>query len=178
MKKLSVVLAVVVISCGVAAAETATPGATGFTGSVKAMIAAVTRNILADNAPAIQPVKAGKVVQVSGRVRLSGAGMVGEPGGLATITMTGSGRFQDSTGDVAASPAAVTIRISVWVYPNQPIYHSAPVSVVAAFYRKGKAVGSARLEGKVNLTGFSSGPQIQLNGDGVLTGSLYVEDGK
>lgn len=121
--------------------------------------------------------RAGRYVQVSGYVTLSGNGFVpGTTGGYTSITLNGWATFRDSSGQVTSNNSYISVPASMWIYPNQYVFQTVYPNVYAQFYYKGRPVGSTSMSGSISVNGWPGGSYVSLNGSGNLTGSIYVED--
>jgi len=179
MKKLILTLAAAMVSANAFAAQAVTSDA-DFAGKLNAITVTAAENIQADKSEAITPEKAvtktGTYVQVSGYVNLTGNGFVPQNGGYTSVNMTGWGTFRDYTGKVTSNNTYLNVMASMWIYPNQYVFQTVWPNVYVQFYKDGKYVGSAYMNGSINVSGFPSSSFVYLNGNGTLNGSIYVED--
>lgn len=121
--------------------------------------------------------KTSSYVQVSGYVNLNGNGwMPGTDGGFTSVNLTGWATFRDSSGKVTSNNTYINTSVSLWVRPNQHIFQSVYPNLYVTFYRNGKAVGSATMNGSISVSGWPSSSFFSLSGSGYLSGSLFVED--
>ena len=121
--------------------------------------------------------KAGRYVQVSGYVNLTGNGFLSGPtGGYTSVPLSGWASFRDSSGEVTSNNSYINVPASMWIYPNQYVFQTVWPNIYAQFYYKGKPVGSANMTGSISVSGWPSGNFVSLNGSGYLSGSIYVED--
>lgn len=163
------------LTAGAAAAEKTDFTAAAFAKQLSAVTAAP-----AATAPEVQKparAKAGRYVQVSGYVNLTGNGFVPGPnGGYASVPLSGWASFRDSSGQVTSGNSYINVYASMWIYPNQYVFQTVWPNVYAQFTYKGKPAGSASMSGSVQVSGWPSGNFVSLNGSGYLNGSVYVED--
>ena len=120
--------------------------------------------------------KAGRYVQVSGYVSLSGNGFISGTGGYTSVPLSGWASFRDSSGEVTSNNSYINEYASMWIYPNQYVMQSVRPNVYAQFSYKGKPAGSTYMTGSITVSGWPSGSFVSLNGSGYLSGSIYVED--
>lgn len=176
MKKTILAVTVAVFSAGALSAAGLSDA--GFAKSLNS-IAPAAAAVRAENASPILPVKAsraGRYVQVSGCVTLTGSGFVPKNGGFTSVTLTGWAAFRDSSGKVASNNTHINTMVSMWIYPNQYVFQTVWPNVYASFYQDGKPLGSANMSGSIGVSGFPSSSFVYLRGSGCLHGSVYVQD--
>ncbi|OGR67615.1 MAG: hypothetical protein A2081_00705 [Elusimicrobia bacterium GWC2_61_19] len=160
---------------GLCAAQAVNAAELSFADQLSLIPAAAAQAKTPEIAPA--PAKTGRYVQVSGYVSLNGNGFVpGTTGGFTSVTLTGWVSFRDSAGQITSNNTYINVPVSMWIYPNQPVYQTVWPNVYATFYRNGKIVGSTSMNGSISVNGWPSGSFVMLSGSGYLNGSIYVED--
>ncbi len=128
-------------------------------------------------APKPARARAGRHVQVSGYVNLTGNGwMPGNDGGFTTVNLTGWATFRDSSGQVTSNNTYINTSVSLWVRPNQYVFQTVWPNVFVTFYHNGKPVGSTYMNGSISVSGWPTSNFFSLSGSGQLNGSIYVED--
>lgn len=166
--------------CGLFAANVSAAEKLNFTdASFAKQLSAVTAAPEAQLPEASKPAraKAGRYVQVSGYVNLTGNGFISGPtGGYTSVPLSGWASFRDSSGEVTSNNSYINTYASMWIYPNQYVMQTVWPNIYAQFSYKGKPVGSANMTGSISVSGFPSGNFVSLNGSGYLSGSIYVED--
>lgn len=177
MKKMILTAAVAVFSAGALSAAGLSDA--GFAKSLNSIAPAAAAAVRADDAAPILPVKAvkaGRYVQVSGYVTLTGNGFVPQNGGFTTVTLTGWATFRDSSGKVTSNNTYINSMVSLFINPNQYVFQTVWPNVYASFYQDGKPVGSTNMSGSISVSGFPSSSFVYLNGSGYLNGSIYVQE--
>ena len=129
-------------------------------------------------APKPARAKRGQYVQVSGYVTLNGNGWMpsGDNGGFTSVQLNGWATFRDSSGKVTSNNTYINTSVSLWVRPNQYVFQSVNPNVYVQFYKDGRPVGSASMNGSISVSGWPSSSYFSLSGSGYLSGSIYVED--
>jgi len=114
-------------------------------------------------------------VRVSGQISLSGSGYVPNGSGFVTISLSGSTNLQDASGRIRSGYTHVSTYASLFVsgpYASTWVRPDAYVS----FYKDGRYVGSARVDGNVLASGWVNGGWLTLTGSGTLNGDLVVQE--
>ena len=114
-------------------------------------------------------------VRVSGEVRLSGTGIIPRGSSFATVHLTGSADFQDDTGRVRSGYTTVTYQANIHVNGSWVTDYIRP-SVYVSFYRDGRYLGSAQMDGSVYVSGHVSHDMVSLSGSGTLSGNIWVNE--
>ena len=119
--------------------------------------------------------KASQYVQVSGSVNLSGNGYVATTPGYVSINLHGSTNLCDSSGQICSGYTTISTYSNLFVNGNFVSDWVRPY-VSVSFYKAGRYVGSAQINGSVSVTGWVNGNWVNVNGYGNLSGSLYVTE--
>lgn len=114
-----------------------------------------------------------KVLHISGYVNLTGTGYAGQ-GGFVTVTMTGWTTLRDENGPIGGL-VRFTTTDSYFASGNFVSGWTRPYAYVTVF-ENGRRLGTVRVEGSINVSGWVNGGWANLSGAGTVSGTLYAVD--
>lgn len=129
----------------------------------------------AAQAPRAELAKA-RVVPVYGMLHLSGTGFIPNIPGYANVSLRGTTEFSDAAGQLRSRVTWITEMVDVYV-TNQNQFVSGWVRPHAQvhFYKDGQYVGSAWIQGDIQVQGWANGNWLNLSGFGQLAGDLILD---
>lgn len=128
-------------------------------------------------APAQGPAqeKTSSYVHISGFVTFNGSGFVSQTPGYVSLNMSGSANLCDSSGEICSGYTSITTWANIFVNGNSVNDWVHPY-VNVSFYKAGRYVGSAQMNGQIPVSGWVNGKWIDINGSGYLTGDVLVTE--
>jgi hypothetical protein len=114
-------------------------------------------------------------IRLSGWVHLSGSGFAPQQSGFATVTVSGYANLSDQNGSSISGSVHLSDTQSYFISGNFISGWARPYAYVSV-YEGGRLLGTTRVEGSVNVTGWRNGSWINLSGSGQVSGDLYVND--
>ena len=119
--------------------------------------------------------KTSSYVRISGYVNFTGSGYVATTPGYVSLNVSGYANLCDSSGQVCSGYTNITTWANIFVNNNFVSDWVRPY-VNVSFYKAGRYVGSAQLNGSIPVSGWVNGNFINLSGSGYLSGDVLVTD--
>lgn len=131
-----------------------------------------------DQPQAQPPAKQGQSVtlRLSGHVWLRGNAYVPQGSSFASVPVSGSTTLYDQNGRMLNGMVYVNDTVSVFLGAGDFVSAWARPYAYVSIYDNGKYLGSARIDGSINVSGWRRSGWLDLSGSGYVAGTLtYTE---
>lgn len=117
-----------------------------------------------------------KTLRLSGYVHLQGSAFVTRTPSHVNVAVSGWTTLKDQEGRTLSGSINLSDSSLYFVSENHVSGWARPYAYVS-IYDAGRHLGDARIEGSINVSGFSANNRLTLSGSGYVYGQLQVEDG-